>query len=147
MTDVALTPDEATIWELHRGFAEANKTGYHPFLEAHMAPGMTLVWYNLNQSNYHGVDHIVELWKMLAAVSQGRETTCVTRADVVTVVGDMSLVTYLLNFAADFGALGKFVQEARCTEVWQKMNGAWKMIHLHRSKSGPGALARLRGRP
>ena len=40
-----------------------------------MAPGMTLIWYNLNQSNYYGVDHIVELWKMLAAVSQGREAT------------------------------------------------------------------------
>ncbi len=67
MTDVALTADEEKIWELHRGFIDANKTGFHPFLEEHMAPGMTLVWYNLNQSNDHGVDHIVELWKMLAA--------------------------------------------------------------------------------
>ena len=41
-------------------------------------PAMTLIWYNLNQSNYYGVDHIVELWKMLAAVSQGREAICET---------------------------------------------------------------------
>ena len=68
MTDTTLSTDEEKIWELHRGFAEANKTGFHPFLEEHMAPGMTLIWYNLNQSNYYGVDHIVELWKMLAAV-------------------------------------------------------------------------------
>ena len=145
MTDVDVTADEAKIGELHRGFIEANKTGHHPFLEAHMAPGMTLVWYNLNQSNYHGVDHIVELWKMLAAVSQGREATCVTRDDQVTIVGDMALVTYLLNFAADFGALGKFVQEARCTEVWQRMansNGEseWKMIHFHCSNYIPGVM-------
>lgn len=140
MTDVALTTDEAKIWELHRGFAEANKTGYHPFLEEHMAPGMTLIWYNLNQSNYMGVDHIVELWKMLAAVSQGREALVETRDDQVTVVGDMSLVTYLLNFAADFGALGKFVQEARCTEVWQRMDGEWKMIHFHCSNYVPGVM-------
>ena len=139
-TNVALTPDEEKIWELHRGFAEANKTGNHLFLEAHMAPGMTLVWYNLNQSNYHGMAHIVELWKMLAAVSQGREATVETRDDQVTVVGDMALVTYLLNFAADFGALGKFVQEARDTEVWQKMDGEWKMIHFHCSNYVPGVM-------
>ena len=69
MTEQSMSTDEARIWELHQGFVEANKTGHHPFLEAHMAPEMTLVWYNLNQSNYHGVDHIVELWKMLAAMS------------------------------------------------------------------------------
>ena len=69
MSDTTLSTDEETVGELHRGFAEANKTGHHPFLEEHMAPGMTLIWYNLNQSNYYGVDHIVELWKMLAAVS------------------------------------------------------------------------------
>jgi ketosteroid isomerase-like protein len=140
MSDTTLSTDEETVAELHRGFAVANKTGYHPFLEEHMAPGMTLIWYNLNQSNYYGVDHIVELWKMLAAVSQGREATVETRDDEVTVVGDMALVTYLLNFNADFGALGKFVQEARCTEVWQRMDGAWKMIHFHCSNYVPGVM-------
>jgi ketosteroid isomerase-like protein len=101
---------------------------------------MTLVWYNLNQSNYHGVDHIVDLWKMLAAMSQGREAKCESRDDAVTVVGDMALVTYLLDFAADFGALGKFVQEARSTEVWQRMDGDWKMIHFHCSNYVPGVM-------
>ena len=110
MTDTSMQTDEKEVMELHRGFVTANKTGHHPFLEAHMYPGPDkLIWYNLNQSNYYGVDHIVELWKMLAAVSQGREATVETRDDEVTVVGDMALVTYLLNFAADFGALGKFV--------------------------------------
>ncbi len=140
MTEQSTHADEARIQELHEGFVEANKTGHHPFLESHMAPGMTLVWYNLNQSNYHGVDHIVELWKMLAVMSQGREAKCESRDDIITLVGDVALVTYLLDFAADFGALGKFVQEARCTEVWQRMDGDWKMIHFHCSNYVPGVM-------
>lgn len=140
MENSKLTADEARIWELHRGFVESNKTGHHPFLEAHMAPGMTLVWYNLNQSNYHGVDHIVELWKLLAAMSQGQEAKCEARDEQVTVVGEMAMVTYILDFAADFGAMGKFVQEARNTEVWQRMDGEWKMIHFHCSNYVPGVM-------
>ena len=140
MSKQTVSDDEARIWELHKGFVEANKTGYHPFLEEHMAPGDTLLWYNLNQSNYHGVDHIVELWKMLAAMTQGREAKCVPRDDKVTVVGDVGLVTYILDFAADFGTLGKFVQEARCTEVWQRMGDDWKMIHFHCSNYVPGVM-------
>ena len=140
MTTQDAISDEAAIKELHDGFVEANKTGYHPFLEAHMAPGMQLVWYNLNQSNYHGVDHIVDLWKMLVAMSQGREAKCVSRDDEITMIGDVGLVTYLLDFNADFGSLGKFVQEARCTEVWQRMDGAWKMIHFHCSNYVPGVM-------
>jgi ketosteroid isomerase-like protein len=140
MTEQQMSSDEARIWELHNGFVAANRTGHHPFLEEHVAPGMTLVWYNLNQSNYHGVDHIVELWKMLAAATQGREAKCEPRDDEVTVVGDMALVTYLLDFAADFGAMGKFVQEARNTEVWQRMDGEWKLIHFHCSNYVPGVM-------
>ena len=148
MTDVALTPDEEKVWELHRGFVEANKTGYHPFLEEHMAPGMTLVWDNLNQSNYYGVDHIVELWKMLATAMDGRPAECSSRDDVVTVVGDMALVTYLGDLYADFGELGTFEQKCRTTEVWQRLTDstgaqAWKMIHFHCSNHVPGVMGGL----
>lgn len=132
--------DEQTIRELHDGFIEANKTGHWPFLEEHMAPGDTLIWYNLNQSNYYGKDHIVELWKMLSAATQGKAAVVEPRDEVVTVIGDAGLVTYLLEFAADFGALGKFVQETRSTEVWQRLDGEWKMIHFHCSNYIPGVM-------
>ena len=115
MTDTATRNDEATVMELHNGFVEANTTGHHPFLEAHMYPGPDrLIWYNLNQSNYYGVDHIVELWKMLTAISPpGAKAVCVPRDERVDVIGDAALVTYLMHFEADFGALGKFAQDAR----------------------------------
>ena len=133
--------DEDRIWELHRGFLEANKTGNSQYLKDHMAPGAdTLIWYNLNQSNYIGVDHIVELWDMLRAATGGKEAKVIARDERVTLLGDVALVTYLLDFAADFGALGKFSQEARDTEVWQRMNGDWKMIHFHCSNYVPGVM-------
>jgi ketosteroid isomerase-like protein len=77
---------------------------------------------------------------MLRAASAGKEARVETRDDRVTIVGDMALVTYLLDFAADFGALGKFVQQARDTEVWQKIGGEWKMIHFHCSNYVPGVM-------
>ena len=55
-------------------------------------------------------------------------------------VGDMSLVTYLLNFAADFGALGKFVQEARVHRGLAADGRGWKMIHFHCSNYVPGVM-------
>jgi ketosteroid isomerase-like protein len=134
--------DEQRIRELHDGFVAANRTGDSQFLKDHMAPGAdTLRWYNLNQSNYIGVDHIVELWDMLrAAMGTGRKAVCEPRDERITIVGDMALVTYLLHFEADFGALGRFVQDARDTEVWQRMNGDWKMIHFHCSNYIPGVM-------
>ena len=140
MTETSQSADEAEVMQLHHDFVEANKTAHHPFLEAHMAPGDTLLWYNLNQSNYHGVDHIVELWKMLAGVMNGKAGTVTTRDDEVTVVGDIALVTYLIDLAADFGPLGKVAQEGRTTEVWQRMDGEWKMIHFHCSNYVPGVM-------
>jgi ketosteroid isomerase-like protein len=133
--------DEQTIWELHRAFASANQVADSQFLKDHMAPGPdTLIWYNLNQSNYIGVDHIVELWDMLRDAMGGKPAVVETRDERVTVLGDVALVTYLLKLAADFGPLGKFEQEGRDTEVWQKMNGEWKMIHFHCSNYVPGVM-------
>jgi ketosteroid isomerase-like protein len=146
MTDTATTPadlteDEAAIWELHRGFLHANRVAEWAFLEENMAPGDDhLIWYNLNQSNYIGVDHIVELWKMLAGVSQGREALVEPRDERVEVIGDVAVVSCLLHFEADFGNLGKVIQDARNTEVWQRIDGKWKMFHFHCSNYTPGVM-------
>ena len=136
-----MTDDEKRIRELHDAFCQANTTGDVAFLRAHMAPGAdALTWFNLNQSNYVGVDHICELWEMLRAAMGGKEAQCEAFDERVTVDGNMAVVTYLLHFGADFGALGKFVQDARDTEVWQKQNGEWKMIHFHCSNYVPGVM-------
>ena len=52
----------------------------------------------------------------------------------------MALVTYLFDFYADFGPLGKFAQDGRTTEVWKRIEGEWKMIHFHCSNYVPGVM-------
>jgi len=138
------TKDHDDVLALHDAFIQANRTADWSFLEKHMYPGDTeLVWYNLNQSNYHGVTHIVDLWKMLKAAMGDREATLVTSDDRVTVVGDLALVTYLLHFEADFGEAGSFSQDARDTEVWQRVDGDWKMLHFHCSNHVPAIMGGL----
>src|SRR5688572_14173423 len=110
--------DEETIRQLHRRFVEANRVADPQFLRDHMAPGADgLIWYNLNQSNYIGVDHIVELWDMLRAAMGGKPAErAESRDERFTVVGDAAIVTYIFDIAADFGKLGRYVQAGRTTE-------------------------------
>ena len=139
-----MTDDEKRIRELHAGFVEANTTGDVAFLRAHMAPGKdALSWFNLNQSNYIGVDHISELWQFLSGVSSGRKAECKVSEERVTVSGDAAWVVYALDFRADFGAMGKIAQDARCTEIWLRSAGEWRMVHFHCSNHVPGQMGGL----
>jgi ketosteroid isomerase-like protein len=139
-----MTEDEKRIRELHAGFAEANTTGDVAFLRAHMVPGKdALTWFNLNQSNYVGVDHISELWQFLSGVSAGRKAEVKLRDERFTVSGDAAWVVYALDFRADFGAMGKVAQDARCTEIWQRIDGDWRMVHFHCSNHVPGQMGGL----
>lgn len=132
--------DEDAICDLHEGFVTANKTGDHEFLEKHVVPGDILVWYNTNQSNYYGLDHIVELWKTLSKIVGEKGAIAEAFDQEITVSGDMALVTYMCRFAADFGALGSVDDDTRTTEVWQRLEGEWKLTHLHSSNHIPGMM-------
>lgn len=137
------TTDEATIRQLHEEFVAANRIGDSEFLRAHMVPGETdLLWYNLNQSNYIGLDHIVELWDFLRAIVESTTGTALVETwdDAITIIGDAALVTYMIHMEADFGALGKINQDGRSTEVWKRIDGEWKMIHFHCSNYVPGIM-------
>ena len=137
-----MTPDEQKIRELHEGFLEANSSGDTAFLREHMVDGPdALTWWNLNQSNYIGVDHIVELWKMLTRGSGGKRAKTTPSDERITVNGDSAWVTYGLRFQADFGALGQVDQGARATEIWQRLDGRWRMVHFHCSNHVPGVMA------
>ena len=135
------TDDERRVYELHEGFVAGNRVGDHTFLEAHMAPGPDhLTWFNLNESNYVGVDHIVELWKFLVMVSGGKEAKADVVEERMEVTDEMAYVAYRLDFAADFGNLGTYEQVARATEIWRKLDGDWKMVHFHCSNHTPDVM-------
>jgi ketosteroid isomerase-like protein len=139
-----MTDDEKRIRELHAGFCEANKTGDVAFLRAHMAPGNdTLTWFNLNQSNYVGVDHICKLWDFLRGVFGGRSAEVKLSEERFHVNGNAAWVVYALDFRADFGAMGKVAQDARCTEIWEKQGDDWRMVHFHCSNHVPGQMGGL----
>jgi ketosteroid isomerase-like protein len=123
-----MTDDEKRIRELHAGFVEANTTGDVAFLRAHMAPGKdTLTWFNLNQSNYVGVDHISELWQFLSGVSAGRKAECKVREERVTVTGDAAWIVYA-RLPRGLRRDGR-AQDARCTDL-AAPGGDWRMVHF-----------------
>ena len=146
MTNVVETTSDTdleTIRRLHEEFVAANRIGDSEYLKAHMAPGPDrLVWYNLNQSNYIGVDHIVELWDFLRAIVESTTGAALVNTwdDQITIIGDCALVTYMVHLEADFGAMGLINQDGRSTEVWQRIDGEWKMIHFHCSNYVPGIM-------
>ena len=136
--DTATDTAEAAVFELHRGFLDANKVGDEAFLRAHMVPGDALVWDNLNKSVYLGLDHICRLWEYLRYVSNGVPAQVEVWDEQVHVVGDLAWVHAMMRFAADFGPLGKFDLPSRETEIWQRIDGEWKMVHFHCSVHEPG---------
>ena len=139
-----MTQDEDRVWSLHKGFVAANRTATSQFLKDNMVPGPDrLVWYNLNQSNYIGVDHIAGLWDAIHSTIGGKQATFEAKDERLTLEGDMALVTYLAHISIDLNELGSWTHDLRTTEVWQKLSGEWKMIHFHCSIHVPGVMSGL----
>jgi ketosteroid isomerase-like protein len=131
--------DEARVLELHHEFVAANQAIDVDWLRAHMVPGAdALTWFNLNKSDYIGVDHICRLWEFLDAAAAGAEQHCRSVDPHVHVDGDVAWVDSHIELEADFGVMGNVSQSSRSTEIWQRRDGDWKMAHFHCSEHEPG---------
>lgn len=137
-TPTLTTADEQAVYDLHLGFVKANLTADTAFLREHMIGGDELIWENLNKSTYLGVDHICRLWDYLRHVTAGVPAEIEAYDEKVSVVGDLAWVHAKLKFAADFGPHGKVNMPSRETEIWQRVDGAWKMVYFHCSSHEPG---------
>jgi ketosteroid isomerase-like protein len=141
---ITTTPDQDkdALLRLHREFLEANEPLDSGYLRTMCVEGADeLVWFNLNQSNYYGLDHIAQLWDMLRAILAGqRGEISELRDERVEVEGDMALITYHLRYKGDFGNLGSFNTGARGTEVWRRRDGDWKLLHGHWSSHVPNQM-------
>lgn len=133
-----LTTDQETILQLHREFIEANKVGDVDFLRQHMIAGDDLIWDNLNKSIYLGVDHICRLWEYLRFCMGDRSAEAEVWDEQVHVVGDLAWIHAMMVFRADFGPLGKVDMPSRETEIWQRIDTEWKMVHFHCSSHQAG---------
>ncbi len=144
-TQPSAEQDREEILRLHREFMTANQ----PLDSAHLRKICVdgpdeLVWFNLNQSNYYGLEHIAQLWDMLRAILAGQEgEVSELRDERVEVEGDMALVTCQLRYKGDFGNLGTFDTDTRGTEVWRRRGGEWKLAHGHWSTHVPGQMGGL----
>ncbi len=130
--------DTAQVRRLHQEFVAANGPLDSNYLRAHAASGPDeLIWFNLNGSNYVGLDHIAQLWDMLSAIMGGEAMNAELRDERVDVVGDVAWVSYLNHYKADFGNLGSFNAGMRGTEIWRRTDGTWVLVHAHFSTHVP----------
>ena len=134
--------DREEILRLHREFMQANEPLDSSYLRKMCVDGPDeLVWFNLNQSNYIGLDHICNLWDLLHGILAGQEgKVSELRDERVDVEGDMAVLTCQLKYTGDFGNLGTFDTDCRGTEVWRRRGGEWKLAHGHWSTHVPGQM-------
>lgn len=150
MTTTTPTTDEQRIKELHDGWVRANGTGDLDWLRAHIAGGgpEDFVMWNTMGSNFFGVDGIVALWEQLiglAGEAEPQEVVSESWDERIVVGADLAVVSYLCRLVVDFGpqgeeAGGRVDQTYRGTEVYQRRDGDWKMIHYHGSPHVPGVM-------
>jgi len=149
--------DEQALLDLHERFMRACDVGDTDFLRSHVRGGPDgLTWFNLNKSNYFGVDHICSLWDLLRASGAPGGSILNDDRDVrVEVRGDVAWLVYGLHLKADFGELGAVDHQARTTEIWQRTGSHagsdtgsdtgsdWKLVHFHCSDWEPGVMGGL----
>lgn len=138
-----MTPDEQAVLAVHQGWLEANKTGDVPWLRENLAPDYYMI--NLNGSLYDGLDHICRLWEFYRDHFEGWGTVpgdpidCESIDPKVRVNGDAAWVMYRLRFVGNaelFG--GHFDMNARGTDVMERRDGRWLIVHGHYSVGDPG---------
>lgn len=140
--------DEKAVLDLHERFMRACDVGDTDFLRRHVRGGLEgLTWFNLNKSNYFGVDHICSLWDLLRSTgAPGGKILNEDRDVRVEACGDVAWLVYGLHLRADFGELGAVDHQARTTEIWQRAGDAgkdWKLVHFHCSDWQPGVMGGL----
>jgi uncharacterized protein (TIGR02246 family) len=141
-TDTQRSADEARILDLHTQWVAANRTAEAEFLPTVMAPDVLM--FNLNGSNYVGLEHLASFWRTARDVVHAKmgDSKVVSRGAEVHVVGDLAWVTDEIEYSSDFSDMGmeRVDQSIRGTEVWQRIEGEWRIVHCHFSMHVPGRM-------
>lgn len=133
--------DRDVIIDLHRQFVIANTHEDTGFLAPHLWPDVS--WYNLNKSNYMSDEAILTLWRWLYEQRPDKTKDAPIRAydEQVFVDGNVAWVVYMSAVEYDFGeVMPKSLIVARCTEIWHKDEGTWRLRHFHCSEHQPGVM-------
>ena len=132
--------DRDVVTDLHNQFLIANTHEDTDFLAPHLYPDVS--WYNLNKSNYMSDEAILRLWRWLYDQRPDKTRDAPIRAfnEQVFVDGNVAWIVYMSEVHYDFGAAASFSPFARCTEIWQKQEGTWRLRHFHCSEHQPGVM-------
>jgi ketosteroid isomerase-like protein len=140
---VCVPSDTEAVLAVHDGWLAANETGDVAWLRENLAPDYFMI--NLNGALYDGLDHICRLWEYYRTTTAGwgilpgpRATAEVVHR-VVRVVGDVGWVAYRFVYrgvATDMG--GSFELPSRGTDVMERRDGRWLIVHGHYSVGEPG---------
>lgn len=142
-----MTTDLEAVTALHEGWVRANSDADVDWLIENVHPD--LVMFNTVGANFAGRDTLVELWTMLRRIvlAAGNGPGISEAWDEGYVIdGDLAVVHGLSRLKVDFGSAqgleagGSLDQVFRCTEVYRRDDGRWRMVHYHGSPHTPGAL-------
>lgn len=144
-----LTPEEREIYDLHVEWLLANRTADTGYCRRRFAADT--IQFNTNGSVYRGVEHWCSLWDFYRDKLVGDRRTggqpplCTSHDVVVRVVGDVAWVSYRLTSLVRWRSeeyenpWGEAVPAlGRGTEVYERRDGRWQMVHGHYSKGEPG---------
>lgn len=147
-----MTPDEEAVLALHQGWMDANRTGDCGWLRENLAPDYSMA--NTNGSFYRSSEHLQQLWEYYRkqyggwGIVEGPPATCESRDVELRVVGDVGWVSYRIRFAGEStggdgpGDFGEgFDVQARGTDVMERRDGRWVIVHGHYSIGEAGAPA------
>jgi ketosteroid isomerase-like protein len=145
-TETLVTPEEE-ILNIHLGYVLANRTGDTAWCRANMAGGDDgVILYNTNGSNYIGVEHWCNLWDYYKDHIKGDRRTkgepplFESSQRRITVSDDAAWVTYRMRMVGKLDGV-EMPEDARGTEIYQRIDGEWRMVHGHWSIGGPGGPA------
>lgn len=138
-----------TITNLHHGWVAANKDADVDWLRGNVHPDF--VMWNTVGSDFLGLDAVVDLWNRLRAIASEHAPSIAAVSESWGehyLIGDTIAVVYghsrlQVNFgdsATGIEAGGSLDQNYRCTEVYHRRDGAWKMLHYHGSPHTAGLL-------
>lgn len=149
-SDTTVGTEEQELLGLHHEWVRANRTGDTGWCRQHMRSGDQGVrLFNTNGSEYLGVEHWCSLWDVYRTVIKGDRTAneppqFSSEEIDVHARGDVAWVTYWIRAKADLPDR-PLPELSRGTEVWERVDGSWRMVHGHWSFGGPGATASGRG--
>jgi uncharacterized protein (TIGR02246 family) len=124
--------DAAAIRSLEQNFVEAFRAKDVRKIMSCFAPGNDLLVFDLSTPRQHaGHDAYTKDWEGFAARSAGPLTVTMSDLVVRTDSGDLAYSHSIVHVAGQTANGRAMNHNARVTHVYERINGAWLIVHEH----------------